>query len=72
MTDKIITLGQWEGDPTVLIADVDDGTMEGYLFSSGQWKPGYTEEAFSKAVELSEKEFGQMFPDVPPFKMPEQ
>lgn len=70
MTNKIVTLGQWEGDPVALVADIDDGTMEGYLFTGGQWKPGYTEEAFSKSVELNEKEFSAAFPDVPPFALP--
>lgn len=61
-----ITLGQWEGEPTALVQQ-DDGSAEGYLYA-GEWKPGYVDEAMTKATILDEAAFKKAFPDVPPFK----
>lgn len=61
-----VTLGQWEGDPTALVQR-DDGTMDGFLYVQGRgWTPGFTDEAFNKAVVLGPDAFKAMFPNVQP------
>lgn len=65
MATTELTLGSWDGDPVALIKR-DDGTMEGYLWTGSGWKPGYTEEAFTKAKVLSDRQFSEAFPGVEP------
>lgn len=63
---KKLKLGSWEGQPTALVIDERDGTMEGYLWTGFGWNPGYTEEAFTKSAELTPERFAEAFPGVKP------
>jgi hypothetical protein len=58
-----ISLGNWEGSPTVL-AEYDTGRMRAWEYQEDKWVSVHAADIATKAAVLTRPLFDRMFPDV--------